>query len=108
MKFGSKIALIIGLTSSIVFASEYNSPLDNVAVFDSELDTLSIQNFSSEKVEIDIYGELVDLPPASGVRFECENYENLELQIMGNNHDYFEVPCKSRVEFTESFRNTIN
>lgn len=107
MKLNSKIALILGLTSSVVFASEYKSPLDNVKVYDTELQTLSIQNLSDEKVEIEIYGKYLVLQPASGIKFDCESYDNLELQIKNNFNDYFDVPCKSRVVFSEFFANEI-
>ncbi|MHA2937055.1 hypothetical protein ACXJY6_02045 [Vibrio sp. RC27] len=105
MKLSSKLALTLGLLSSTVIASEYNSPVDNVEVYKTKLSTLSIQNLSNEKIEIDLYGETFNLTPASGIKFECSGYESLELQIKNNDHDYFEVPCKSRVVITESFTN---
>ena len=105
MKLSSKSVLILGLLSSAVIANEYSSPIKNVEVYKTELSTLSVQNLSSEKIEIDLYGKTFNLPPASGVKFECSGYENLELQIKNNDHEYFEVPCKSRVVITESFTN---
>ena len=105
MKLSRKSALILGLLSTAVFANEYNSPLENVEVYKTELSTLSIQNLSSEKIEIDLNGENFNLDPASGVKFECSGYEKLELQIKNNDHEYIEVPCKSRLVFTESFTN---
>ena len=105
MKFSSKLALILGLLSTVVLARGYNSPVENVEVYKTELSTLSIQNFSSEKIKIDIYGENFNLDPASGVNFECSGYEKLGLQIQSNDYEYFEVPCKSRVVLTESFTN---
>jgi hypothetical protein len=105
MKLSSKSALILGLLSTAVIANEYSSPLENVEVYKTELSTLSIQNLSNEKIEIDLYGENFNLEPASGVKFECLGYEKLELQIKSNDHEYFEVFCKSRVVFTESFTN---
>jgi hypothetical protein len=81
MKLSSKSVLILGLLSSAVIASEYSSPVENVEVYSTELSTLSIQNLSSEKIEIDLYGETFNLTPASGVQFECSGYDNLELQI---------------------------
>lgn len=103
MKLSSKSALILGLLSSAVIANEHSSPVENVEIYKTELSTLSIQNLSNEKVEINLYGEVYNLTPASGVKFECSGYENLELQIKNNDHEYFEVPCKSRVVITESF-----
>ena len=105
MKLSSKSVLILGLLSTAVIASEYSSPVKNVEVYKTELLTLSIQNLSSEKIEIDLYGENFNLDPASGIKFECSGYEKLELQIKNNDHEYFEVPCKSRVVITESFTN---
>ena len=105
MKISSKSVLILGLLSSAVVANEYHSPVENVEVYKTELSTLSIHNLSHEKIEIDLYGETVNLPPASGVQFECLGYSNLELQIKNNDHEFFEVPCSSRVVFTESFYN---
>lgn len=105
MKLSSKLALTLGLLSSAVIANEYSSQVENVEVYKTELLTLSIQNFSNEKIEVDLYGETFNLTPASGVQFECSGYDNLELQIKNNDHEYFEVPCNSRVVFTESFTN---
>ena len=105
MKLSNKSVLILGLLSSAVIANEYSSPVKNVEVYKTELSTLSVQNLSSEKIEIDLYGKIFNLSPASGVKFECSGYENLELQIKNNDHGYFEVPCKSRVVITESFTN---
>lgn len=105
MKICSKSALILGLLSSAVIANEYSSPIKNVEVYKTDLSTLSIQNLSNEKVAIDLYGEAFSLSPASGIQFECLGYDYLELQIKNNDHEYFEVPCKSRVVFTESFNN---
>ena len=105
MKLSTKSALILGLLSSAAIASEYTAPIENIEVYKTELSTLSIQNLSSEKVEIDLYGETFSLSPASGVQFECSGYEHLELQIKNKDHDYFEIPCQSRVVITESFTN---
>ncbi|MGR5461269.1 hypothetical protein [Vibrio alfacsensis] len=105
MKLSSKFFLISGLLSTAVSAIEYSIPLENIEVYKTELSTLSIQNLSSEKIEIDLYGENFKLAPASGVKLECSGYEELELQVKNNDHEYFEVACKSRVVFTESFTN---
>lgn len=105
MKLSSKSVLILGLLSSAVIASEYSSPVENVEVFKTKSSTLSIQNLSNEKVEVDLYGETFNLSPASGIQFECSGYEHLELQIKNNDHEYFEIPCQSRVVITESFTN---
>jgi len=105
MKINSKLVLILGLLSSAVIANEYSSPIENVKVYKTELSTLSIQNLSSEKVKIDIYGENFNLDPASGVKFECSGYEKLEIKIENNDHEYFEALCKSRVVITELFTN---
>ena len=105
MKLNSKLALFLGVLSFSVISSEHISPLENVNVFKTELSNLSIQNISSENIEVDLYGETFDLAPASGLRFECAGYKIIELQIKKNDHDFFEVPCNSRIVFTESFNN---
>lgn len=105
MKLSRKSALILGLLSTAVIASEYTSPVKNVEVYKTELSTLSIQNLSSEEIEIDLYGEVFNLTPASGVKFECAGYTYLEIQIKNNDHEYFEIPCKSRLVITELFSN---
>ena len=105
MKLSSKSVLTFGLLSFAVIGNEYSSPIENVTVYKTELSTLSIQNFSRENVEVDLYGEKFTLTPASGIQFECSSYENIELQVKNNVHDYFEIPCSSRVIFTELFSN---
>ena len=105
MKLTNKSVLIFGLLSINAFANEYIPPIENITVYKTDSPTLSIQNLSKDSVEIDIYGEYFNLTPSSGIKFECLGYENLELQIKNNIHDYFEVPCKSRVLITEQFTN---
>jgi hypothetical protein len=105
MKYYSKWTLILALLSSTVIANDYLSPVDNIGVYKTKLSALSIQNFSSEHVEIDIYGESFNLSPASGLQFDCAGYERLALQIKNNDHNFFEVPCSSRVVIDELFVN---
>jgi len=105
MKLSNKLTLILGLLCSNVNANENSSPIDNIEIFTTELSTLSIQNLSKETVEIDIYGETINLIPASGVQFECSSYENLELQFKNNDHEYFETPCQARIVISELFTN---
>lgn len=105
MKATSKLILIVSCFSSFVIADENPSVIKNVDVFQTKDSTLSIQNLSIEDVKIEIYGEVLDLSPTSGIQFECSGYENVELQIKNNDHEYFEVPCQSRVIFNEVFKN---
>lgn len=105
MKLSSKLALFCSLLSSAAIANDYSPPINNVDVFRTELTTLSIQNLSNEQVEIDLYGEIFNLIPDSGVKFDCSGYENIELQIKNNDHSYFEIPCQSRVIISELFKN---
>ena len=103
MKRFSKSMLVLCLLSPTVFSTEYLSPVQNIQVTLTDSAALSIQNFSSEQVVFDIYGETIKLVPASGIQFECLGYETLELQIKNIDHDYFEIPCQSRVVIGESF-----
>jgi hypothetical protein len=105
MKLSSKSCLILGLFSSFVIANPPILSMENIEVNETDALTMSIQNLSNNMVSIDLYGEVIDVSPASGVQFECAGYENLEVQIIDNDHDYFEVPCKSRIVFTEDFTN---
>ena len=99
------LALPFTLLSSVVIASEYTSPVDNINVYSTELTTLAIQNFSNGVVEIDIHGKIFNLAPASGAQLNCSGYKQLELQVRHNDHEYFQVPCNSRVVINESFTN---
>lgn len=101
----SILALPLALLSSVVIAKEYISPIANINVYSTELTTLAIQNFSNEVVEIDIHGKIFNLAPASGAQFNCSGYKQLELLIRHNDHEYFQVPCNSRVVISESFTN---
>ena len=99
------LALPLTLLSSVVIANEYTSPIDNINVYSTELTTLTIQNFSSAVVEIDIHGNIFNLAPASGAQVNCSGYEQLELKMRHNDHEYFQVPCNSRVVISELFSN---
>jgi len=108
MKFSNRFILILGVSSSIVFAGDLASPIEYVEVFTTQQQKLSIKNLSNEKIEIDIYGRNVALPAYSIVKLNCESYSDLELQIKDYIHGYFEVPCQSSVIFTENFSNPLN
>ncbi len=98
------LALMVGLMSSYnAVASELPSPILDVAVHSTDSEKLSIQNLSFETVKIDIYGKEFNLKPSSGLTFECEGYQDLELLFTDVIHDYFEVPCRSEVVITESY-----
>ncbi len=99
------LALVTGLLSTTALAGDLESPIENVDVFKTEDTTLSVQNLSFEDVEIDIYGEEFTLKPLSGLTYDCAGYTNLELQFKNNLHEYFEVPCQSRVVINEAFKN---
>ena len=107
MKLCSKSVLFVTVLSSTVVAGEYLSPIENVEVFISDASTLSVQNLSTEQVEIDLYGELFSLAPASGLQYECSGYDSLELIIKNNEHEYFEVPCQSRIVINATFANQL-
>ena len=81
------------------------SPLNNVSVYKSDLPLLSIQNLSTDPTTIDIYGDVIQLKPMSGVNYQCNGYDSLELQFKHNIHDYFEVPCQSRIVIEPNFHN---
>ncbi|MGF1878437.1 hypothetical protein L4D77_24520 [Photobacterium frigidiphilum] len=101
----SRMAWVLGIISSCVFASENSMPIDGVTVSLTEYPTLSVQNRSKNVVQIDIYGDEFSLLPASGLTFECAGYPYLEIQVQGMVHDYFEVPCQSRIVFGDTFNN---
>lgn len=103
MKFTRNVALVLGLISSTALANEIVSPLGAVQVTPTESSTLSIQNLSAAAISLVIYDDTVELQPASGIQYECKGYAQLELQIQQHEHDYFEVPCQSKVVFTEAF-----
>jgi hypothetical protein len=101
----SRATWMLGVVSTCVIANESSMPINDVTVSLTDYQTLSVQNLSKEKVQIDIYGNEFSLPPASGLTFECAGYPYLEIQVKGMVHDYFEVPCQSRVVFGETFNN---
>lgn len=105
MKRFNQLAIALALISSGVIASDYSLPLENINVLDTESPSLSMHNLSNEIIELDVYGKQIILPPTSGVQFNCESNQTLELQVKGNDHSYFEVPCQSRVVFDALFTN---
>lgn len=98
------VALALGLLSLNAIAQEASLPIKNISLIDTTSDTLSVQNFADFPVVIDIYGKEFDIQPSSGLSFQCEGYTHLEIQVKDMIHDYFEVPCNSRVIFEENFK----
>lgn len=92
---------LLWLFSPVAISGEVLSPISYVDVFDSNNDSLSIKNISTKNVEIDIYGDVVMLSPASGVIFSCGAYSHLEFKFKDISHDYFEVHCQSKVVINE-------
>ena len=97
------LAFAIGLIPLTAIAQDARPPLENVSVISTDLTTLSVQNFSGSPITIDIYGKESDIRPSSGLSFQCEGYTHLEILVKDMIHDYFEVPCNSRVIFEENF-----
>ena len=101
----NKIAIIAGLllSSFNVAATQLHSPVEHVDVIATNLTNLSIQNASNEVVSVNIYGELFKIEPASGILFNCASYTNLEIKFAAKDHDFFDVPCQSRVVINKEF-----
>jgi len=93
----NKFGFLAALISSVAVSGEIEYPLGNVSVSNTESDYLSIQNMSGKDVDVDIYGEIFHMKPASGVVFNCGSYSHLELKFINISHDYFEVHCRSKV-----------
>lgn len=105
MKFDKSLLTIGFLASFALNAAQLPSPIENVDVYETHSKYLSIHNLSQTTAKIDIYGTIFEIKPASGVSYECESYEKLELSFKYNNHGYFEVPCQSRILINENFKN---
>ncbi|MCG9697620.1 hypothetical protein [Shewanella sp. Isolate11] len=96
------LAFAIGLISLNATAQDA-PPIENISLINTESDTLSVQNFSGSSFTIDIYGKEFDIKPSSGLSFQCEGHTYLEILVKNMIHDYFEVPCNSRVIFEKNF-----
>lgn len=99
-----RTALFFGLISLNVAAQDVFPPIENVSVSSTDSNTLAVHNFSASSVFIDIYGNKFEISASSGLSFQCEGYQQLEIQVQDLNHDYFETPCNSRVIFDENFK----
>ncbi|MFV7782507.1 hypothetical protein ACNPKB_02305 [Shewanella marisflavi] len=97
------LALAIGLIPLGAIAQDARPPLENISLISTDSPTLSVQNFSDSSISIDIYGKEFDIKTSSGLSFQCEGYTHLEILVKDMIHDYFEVPCNSRVIFEENF-----
>lgn len=93
------------LLSFQLYANVLDTPLVNVLVTETKSVQLSILNQSSEVIELDIYGEALSLVPASGLFYNCTGYNSLEITVLNNSHDFFEVPCSSKITFKPNFTN---
>lgn len=115
VKSFSFVILLFSVLPSMVMANEDNYsldsysldsyPLDNIKVYNTESSTLSIQNFSHEVIEFEIYGEAFSLSPASGMKYNCLSYDQLAIKVINNDHSYFEVACNAKLVFENLFTN---
>lgn len=107
MKFSFYLVFILGVMPIFSSANEYITQVKGIQVNYEDSSNLSIQNLSSEEVKIGIFGNYFVLKSASGLKFECAGYENIEIQIISYDYKFFEVPCNSKVIFSESFNNEM-
>ncbi len=104
----SKLAFFSALfISTTALATSLHSPIENIDVVKSNADHLSVQNLSNETVKINIFGDEVELGAGTGAAFSCKGYDELELIIGDGIHDFFEVPCQSKVTINEAFENSL-
>ena len=89
--------------STASFAEERSSSIPFITVHQTEVKTLLLHNFSNEEVSISIYGEILLLPPASGSQFNCQGYSDIAVEFLRIEHDFFEIPCNSRMVIEASF-----
>lgn len=101
-----KYCLVLSLLSltPFSFASEYSLINKGVSVSHTDNHTLSIQNQSDESITIDVLTDNFTLVPNSGLAYECSGFTDIEINVQGIDHDYFEVPCNSQVIFSETFK----
>lgn len=103
MKLRCSTTLFLGLLSINSFAQSIPSPIAAVSVNKIESTSLSIQNLSTTTAVIDIYGQEFEIASLSGLSFKCDGYSHLQIVVKHIEHDYFEVPCNSRVVFEKEF-----
>lgn len=107
MKLNKIVLLSTLLLSTAALANSLSSPVKNIDVVKTTASHLSVQNLSDETVNVNIFGDEVKLSSGTGAAFDCKGYDELELVIGNGLHDFFEVPCQSKVIINESFKNSL-
>lgn len=101
----TKLALALILLTSSIIANDYKSSITNIEVSKSNEKSLYIQNLSTENVEIDIQGNILNLKPSSGLIYECSDNETFLIGFQNKSYDFIEVQCKSNILINKSYIN---
>lgn len=104
MKKLALVATVSLMTAGAAMADSLASPIANISVTETKNNHHSIQNLSPYTTSFEVNGELISLKPSSGVSLDCKFYSELELIIKNVEHDYFVVPCQSKVVIQPTFK----
>ncbi|MFY8273069.1 hypothetical protein AAEU32_02945 [Pseudoalteromonas sp. SSDWG2] len=95
------------IMSASVFAANPASQIEHITVTNTDLENLSIQNYSPELIKLSIHGVNHTLVSFSGLSSKCDGYLELEIIFENIEHEYFVVPCNSRVVISENYRSEV-
>ena len=104
MKKLALFAAVFIMDVEAAMAKNLTSPIANIMVTETTNSQHSIQNLSPYTTSFEINGELITLKPSTGVSLDCKFFSELELIVKNVEHDYFVVPCQSKVVLQPTFK----
>lgn len=104
MKKLALFAAVLMMDVGAAMAKNLTSPVANIMVIETTNSQHSIQNLSPYTTSFEINGELITLKPSTGVSLDCKFFSELELIVKNVEHDYFVVPCQSKVVLQPTFK----
>ena len=98
-----KLILCLSFLSSLTYANEQKSPVENISINQNNVNNFTIQNLSSVVFKVTIFSDDFNIKPNSGLIFECSDFHYVSLDIKEINHDFFEVPCQTTLVVEEDY-----
>ncbi|WP_087016446.1 hypothetical protein [Thaumasiovibrio subtropicus] len=93
----SKSFIALAFCATCTMAVGTQPIISGIDVVETKDSFLSILNVTAAPVELEIYGEQVIVDADSGTFYPCLGYNELAIDFVAQEHDYFVVPCSSEI-----------
>lgn len=79
------------------------TPIKSVEAYLTDGTRFSIHNLSTQSVVFSVFSERLEVPAGAGVAVDCLGYELIAVDVVGEEHPYYELPCSSRLVVAKEY-----